>query len=543
MPGRRAYAYAQYAGLIATYAARTLLEEVDGNNYVSDLVGKIYTKVDRQKKKLISNRNLVRVKVEATDHKTEKVSDAVFEWLKETDMIIQEMENLIIQSNPPSWNEFKKVLEKLKALNGKYDFHPFSTKIPSLEYFSLCNNFECFKSTDKASNELLEALKDGNCSIIGLYGKQDSGKTTLVQAMGEKVKYLHIFCKVLIVTVTQNPNIRTIQDEIADSLNIIFDKNTEAGRAKMLSSAIENMDHPILVIFDDVRAKFELGNVGIPCNSNRCKVLLTARCQQDYDLMHCQREIQLDPLSIEEAWTLFKKHSGIHDEEKIMKDVLDVACQVVSDCEGLPEKIIKMGSSLRSKPILEWKASLETWRYSLAKWHIFLSFRGKDTRQSFTGFLYDALCRKGFKTFMDDEELKGGEEISSSLVKAIEASRIAIVVFSENFADSPWCLDELVTILKCKKMKNQKVLPIFYKIEPSVVRHQTNSYKKAMAKHKKKYRNDSEKVKEWMSALSEIANLKGIASNCSYEYKLIEEIVEMANDAKKSLCIQSIDTD
>jgi len=254
-------------------------------------------KVERQKNKLISNQDLVRKKVEAIDRKTEKVRDVVFKWLKETNIIIQEMENLTIQSKPPSWNEFNELYEKIKALNGK--------------------------------------------------------------------------------------------------------------------------------------------------------------------------------------------------------------------CEGLPEEIIKVGSSFGSKPIEEWKASL-------AKWQIFLSFRGEDTRQSFTGFLYDALCREGFKTFMDDEELKGGDEISSSLIKAIEASRISIVVFSENFADSPWCLDELVTILKCKKMLNQKVLPIFYKIEPSDVRHQKNSYKRAMAKHKKEFGNDSEKVKEWRSALSEVANLKGIASNCRY---------------------------
>ena len=57
-------------------------------------------------------------------------------------------------------------------------------------------------------------------------------------------------------------------------------------------------------------------------------------------------------------------------------------------CERLPEKIIKMGSSLRSKPNEEWKASLDSWRYSLAKWQIFLSFRGEDTRHSFTGFHY-----------------------------------------------------------------------------------------------------------------------------------------------------------
>ncbi|WJX59450.1 hypothetical protein P8452_44768 [Trifolium repens] len=297
---------------------------------------------------LISNRDRVRVKVETTHNKTEKVNDVVFEWLNETDILVQELENLMAQARTRQHDEFRKLAEKVKAHNMKFELLvPISTPIPSLEDFSY-GNILCFMSREKPSNQLLVALQDDNCSVIGLYGRQGSGKTTLVKATCEKVKYLKIFHEVVFVKVTQNPNIRTMQDEIADSLNLKFDKNSEAGRARRIFSMIESMDCRILVIFDDVRAKFDLEDVGIPFNSNRCKIILTTCSRQDCDLMYCQRVIQLDPLSTEEAWFLFRKHSVIHEnKEYYSSDFSDVAHDVAFECEGLPRTIKDVGYSLR----------------------------------------------------------------------------------------------------------------------------------------------------------------------------------------------------
>ncbi|KAI9086134.1 hypothetical protein K1719_031855 [Acacia pycnantha] len=95
---------------------------------------------------------------------------------------------------------------------------------------------------------------------------------------------------------------------------------------------------------------------------------------------------------------------------------------------------------------------------------VFLSFRGEDgTRKSFTAHLYDALLRKGINTFIDDKKLDKGEQSAPTLLKAIERSRNSIVVFSVNYATSTWCLDELAHIIRCKKVKNQLVMVIFYK--------------------------------------------------------------------------------
>ncbi|XP_057441194.1 TMV resistance protein N-like [Lotus japonicus] len=162
------------------------------------------------------------------------------------------------------------------------------------------------------------------------------------------------------------------------------------------------------------------------------------------------------------------------------------------------------------------------------RYDVFLSFCGKDTRYSFTGFLYNALSQEGFETFMNDEEMEEGDQISQALITAIEKSRLSIIVFSENYAYSSLCLDELITILDCMKIKSQLVWPIFYKVEPSDLRHQRKCYGTAMVEHENRLGKDSEKLQIWRLALFEAANLKGWHLKTGYEYEFIDKLVEMA---------------
>lgn len=139
---------------------------------------------------------------------------------------------------------------------------------------------------------------------------------------------------------------------------------------------------------------------------------------------------------------------------------------------------------------------------------IFLSFRGTDLRNNFAGHLYHALHQNGIYTFRDSEELKKGDQISM-LMKAIKESCIAIIVFSNDYASSTWCLEELAKIMECKEQKGLTVLPVFYKVDPKEVRGGRESYRRALAKHKLKFEKDSKKVKRWRKALFDAGNLSG----------------------------------
>ncbi|KAL3726324.1 hypothetical protein ACJRO7_031244 [Eucalyptus globulus] len=142
-------------------------------------------------------------------------------------------------------------------------------------------------------------------------------------------------------------------------------------------------------------------------------------------------------------------------------------------------------------------------------YEVFLSFRGPDTRAGFTDFLYVSLIDAGIRAYRDDEELRVGEEIGPELLQAIKQSRISIPIFSTRYASSKWCLKELVQMVECKKNMGQKIMPIFYDVEPSQVRHQTGGYEQAFIEHESKGRYSDETISKWKAALSEVGALKG----------------------------------
>ncbi|KAK9993244.1 hypothetical protein SO802_022947 [Lithocarpus litseifolius] len=139
----------------------------------------------------------------------------------------------------------------------------------------------------------------------------------------------------------------------------------------------------------------------------------------------------------------------------------------------------------------------------------FLSFRGMDTRNNFMDHLYAALQRSGIFTFRDNERLEKGKSISPELLKAIEESRISVVILSRNYASSTWCLDELAKIIQCMKVMGMTVLPIFYNVDPSDVRKQMRTFAQAFVEHEERLKDNMEKVQTWRAALSEVANLSG----------------------------------
>lgn len=102
---------------------------------------------------------------------------------------------------------------------------------------------------------------------------------------------------------------------------------------------------------------------------------------------------------------------------------------------------------------------------SSLEFDVFLSFRGFDTRNNFTGHLQKALRLRGIDSFIDDK-LRRGDNLTT-LFDRIEKSKIAIIVFSKNYANSLWCLRELVKILECRDRNQQLVIPILYKINKS----------------------------------------------------------------------------
>ncbi|CAN1189748.1 Disease resistance protein L6, partial [Linum perenne] len=151
------------------------------------------------------------------------------------------------------------------------------------------------------------------------------------------------------------------------------------------------------------------------------------------------------------------------------------------------------------------------------EYEVFLSFRGPDTRSQITEILYRFLVHSKIHTFKDDDEMRKGEGIWPTLVKAINQSKVYVPILSENYAHSKWCLNELAEIVECWTRDNRHViLPIFYMVDPRDVRHQSGPYQEAFEQHEKRF--DPSIIQTWKNALKKIGDLKGWHVKNNNEY-------------------------
>ncbi|XP_010476918.1 PREDICTED: TMV resistance protein N-like [Camelina sativa] len=171
------------------------------------------------------------------------------------------------------------------------------------------------------------------------------------------------------------------------------------------------------------------------------------------------------------------------------------------------------------------------------KYDVFLGFRGEDTRKTFVSHLYAALDRKRIVTFKDDQRLEIGDHISDKLRRAIEVSRFAVVVLSENYATSRWCLMELQLIMERMSHGKIDVFPVFYRVDPSAVRHQRGNF--ALDSHRS--RETADTILRWGEALNLIASLTGVDSEtCIDEAIMVEGIAR--NIARRVTSMHKIDS-
>ncbi|KAJ0763536.1 putative protein kinase RLK-Pelle-CrRLK1L-1 family [Helianthus annuus] len=171
----------------------------------------------------------------------------------------------------------------------------------------------------------------------------------------------------------------------------------------------------------------------------------------------------------------------------------------------------------------------------LWKYDVFISFRGRDTHKTFVDHLYSALATRGLTTYKEDEAIPSGESISSLLDKAIQESQIAIIVFSQSYAGSSWCLNELALIMKNRREREQTVIPIFCGVNPSEVRKQTGRFGEAFSRHEL-----HNNVESWRKALVEAADLSGwnLGTN-EQEPKFIKSICDDVSNKLLSLMTPS----
>ncbi|ONI21326.1 hypothetical protein PRUPE_2G059400 [Prunus persica] len=172
-----------------------------------------------------------------------------------------------------------------------------------------------------------------------------------------------------------------------------------------------------------------------------------------------------------------------------------------------------------SSNLLSSSSSTSGWKYD-----VFLSCRRNGSCRKFKDHLYAALNKRGIFTIGDDDEWERGRE--EAILKAVEESRYVILVLSQNYASSTWCLDALAKAVECTKSMGQTILPIFYDVEPYEVLRQKGSFAEAFSKHEQVFKDNMGKVYRWRAALDTVGNLNGWNLQDGYESKAIQTIVE-----------------
>ncbi|CAN6446216.1 unnamed protein product [Victoria cruziana] len=172
-----------------------------------------------------------------------------------------------------------------------------------------------------------------------------------------------------------------------------------------------------------------------------------------------------------------------------------------------------------------------------SEFEVFLSFRGEDTRNGFTGHLYDSLQEeRGVSTFIDSYKLEKGEKIDK-LLEYIEKSKICILIISKRYAESKWCLKEVTKCLEC----NKEIIPVFFGVEPSDVRNQSGPFKYAFKRHESNKKLKPEEVRKWREALMKVGDTSGFnlkdmnGDEVKLKHAVIDRILSTVN--KKPLAV------
>ncbi|XP_010463277.1 PREDICTED: putative disease resistance protein At4g11170 [Camelina sativa] len=150
---------------------------------------------------------------------------------------------------------------------------------------------------------------------------------------------------------------------------------------------------------------------------------------------------------------------------------------------------------------------------------VFVSFRGEEIRRVFVSHIYRLLEQKGIRTFKGETEQN--LEPSEIHLAAIRASKVAIVVVSENYVFSPSVLRELEEILNYLTIS-----PVYYGVDDWDVN-------KRQAEEVCTDQVELSAATAWRNALMELACIPGEHSNnwrCLDREDDAELILKITND-------------
>ncbi|KAF9588961.1 hypothetical protein IFM89_017640 [Coptis chinensis] len=212
-------------------------------------------------------------------------------------------------------------------------------------------------SRELIMQEVMEGLQNVSIHSVGVHGMGGIGKTTLVRNLNNELQSSHLFKTVIMVTVSKDPDLKVVQDNIAARLGLPLQSESSAlTRAVKLFERLK-AEKTVLIILDDVWEKLKLVEIGVPLGSEHmgCKVILTTRNREVCEQMKIHRIIKMEPLTEDESRTLFIEKTG---KVAMLPNLRPIAKEIVRRCKGSPLAIVTLASVLREAEEFEWTNAL-----------------------------------------------------------------------------------------------------------------------------------------------------------------------------------------
>jgi len=305
----------------------------------------------------------------------EEIENIVQNWLNKVNYTIAEAKKLIdteghakaqcsmghfpnLYTRHQLSKKSKKAIQEISNVLAEGKFERISYRAASqVTVTPFGRSYEALDSRTSMLNEIMLVLKNPNIFVIGVYGMGGVGKTTLVKELAWQAENDGSFSAVVMATITDSPDVEKIQGQIADALDLTFNKETKEGRATQLRERITR-EKSILVILDDIWGRLDLADLGVPFGNDHkgCKLVVTSR---DLNVLNreigTQKEFRLEVLFEDDSWKLFEKMAGDVVHEFSIKPIAE---KVAKCCAGLPLLIVTVAKALRKKHVSAWNDAL-----------------------------------------------------------------------------------------------------------------------------------------------------------------------------------------